>query len=63
MGRINFRFLLIYSTIPDNDLKGYLPQDYGFGGFRIHYPLNTPKYADELVAFLGASYFRALGKG
>ena len=47
----------------DHDLKGYLPQDYGFGGFRLHYPLNTPKYADELVAFLGASYFRALGRG
>lgn len=35
----------------------------GFAGFRIHYPLNTSSYADELVAFLGASYFRALGKG
>jgi len=46
----------------DKDLKGYLPQDYGFAGFRIHYPLNTTKYSDELVSFLGASYFRALGK-
>ena len=46
----------------NNGLKGYLPEDYGFGGFRVHYPLNTPKYADELVAFLGASYFRALGR-
>jgi len=45
----------------DKNLKGYLPQDYGFAGFRVHYPLNTPKYADELVVFLGASYFRALG--
>ncbi len=40
-----------------------LKKDVGFAGFRVHYPLNTPKYADELVAFLGASYFRALGKG
>ena len=47
---------------PNNDLKGYLSHDYGFAGFRLHYPLNTPKYADELVAFLGASYFRALGR-
>ncbi|MBF0522783.1 MAG: glucan biosynthesis protein G [Candidatus Omnitrophica bacterium] len=45
------------------DLKGALLGDYGFAGFRIHYPLNTPQYADELVAFLGASYFRALGRG
>jgi len=35
----------------------------GYAGFRVHYPLNTPKYKDEVLVFLGASYFRALGKG
>jgi glucans biosynthesis protein len=35
----------------------------GFAGFRVHYPLNTQKYKDEVLVFLGASYFRALGKG
>jgi glucans biosynthesis protein len=35
----------------------------GFAGFRIHYPLNRDDYYDELISFLGASYFRALGKG
>lgn len=35
----------------------------GFAGFRIHFPVNTPKYKDEVLSFLGASYFRALGKG
>jgi periplasmic glucans biosynthesis protein len=35
----------------------------GFAGFRVHYPINTPKYKDEVLVFLGASYFRALGKG
>lgn len=35
----------------------------GIAGFRLHYPLNTPDYLDELIVFLGASYFRALGKG
>ncbi|MEO6750011.1 MAG: glucan biosynthesis protein G [Casimicrobiaceae bacterium] len=34
----------------------------GFAGFRVHYALNTPKYKDEVLVFLGASYFRALGK-
>nr|WP_233575649.1 glucan biosynthesis protein G [Noviherbaspirillum saxi] len=34
----------------------------GFAGFRIHYPLNTNRYKDEVVVFLGASYFRAVGK-
>lgn len=35
----------------------------GFAGFRVHYALNSPKYKDEVMVFLGASYFRALGKG
>ncbi|CAM3518473.1 glucan biosynthesis protein [Corallococcus soli] len=35
----------------------------GFAGFRLNAPLNTKGYYDELVAFLGASYFRALGRG
>jgi periplasmic glucans biosynthesis protein len=35
----------------------------GFAGFRVHYALNNPAYKDELMVFMGASYFRALGKG
>ncbi len=35
----------------------------GFAGFRVHYPLNTAGYKDEVVVFLGASFFRALGQG
>jgi glucans biosynthesis protein len=35
----------------------------GVAGFRLHHPLNRPDVWDELVAFLGASYFRALGRG
>lgn len=41
-----------------SDVKGLT-----FSGFRIHYPLNTQEYLDELVVFQGASYFRALPKG
>ena len=37
--------------------------DLGFAGFRAHYPLNNSEYKDEVVAFAGASYFRALGSG
>jgi glucans biosynthesis protein len=37
--------------------------DLGLAGLRLHYPLNGPAYKDELIAFLGASYFRALGAG
>jgi periplasmic glucans biosynthesis protein len=34
----------------------------GYAGFRVHYPLHTPTYKDELIVFLGASYFRVLGR-
>jgi glucans biosynthesis protein len=37
--------------------------DLGFAGFRVHTAINTPAYKDELVVFLGASYFRAVGAG
>ncbi len=39
-----------------------VPKDLGFAGFRLHYPLNTRNVFDEVVAFLGASYFRAVGR-
>lgn len=37
--------------------------DLGFAGFRLHYPLHGPAYKDEVAVFLGASYFRLLGRG
>jgi len=37
--------------------------DIGLAGFRVHYPLNSPTVRDELGVFLGASYFRMLGRG
>jgi len=38
---------------------GNLPENLGFAGFRLHYHTNI-KY--DLAAFLGASYFRAVGR-
>ncbi len=38
-------------------------KDLGYAGFRVHYPLNSAQYKDELLVFQGASYFRALGAG
>lgn len=34
----------------------------GFAGFRVHYAINSEKYKDEMMVFLGASYLRAVGK-
>src|SRR3712207_2101704 len=46
-----------------NRIERPLPVNLGFAGFRLHYPLNDPRVMDELIAFLGASYFRFLGRG
>ncbi len=35
----------------------------GYAGFRVHYAINSPRVNDEVLVFLGASYFRALGRG
>lgn len=35
----------------------------GVAGFRLTSPMNRADIFDEVVAFLGASYFRALGRG
>jgi glucans biosynthesis protein len=42
------------------------PETWGeldYAGLRVHYHLNGPEYKDELIVFLGASYFRALAAG
>lgn len=36
---------------------------YGYSGFRVHFPLNTTVYNDEVAVFQGASYFRLVGPG
>ena len=45
-----------------NDFAGRVPHDLGFAGFRLHYPIKTTTYQDEVIVFLGASYFRAVGR-
>lgn len=47
----------------NNQFHKPLPSDLGFAGFRILYPLRKGKQLDEICAFLGASYFRAVGLG
>jgi glucans biosynthesis protein len=40
-----------------------LPDNLGYAGFRLLYPLDNPPHHNEFISFLGASYFRAAGKG
>ena len=46
-----------------NKLDPQKLRNLGFAGFRVHYALNKPAYKDEVLVFLGASYFRAVGQG
>ena len=39
-----------------------IPSEVGYAGFRLHTPFKTAAYFDELIVFLGASYFRSLGR-
>jgi len=43
-----------------------VPQDAGdpggYAGFRVHFPINNADWADEFAVFLGASYFRLIGR-
>ncbi len=50
--------LFTFDKVPRPDTT-----DLGFAGFRLHFPLNRGDYYDEVCAFLGASYFRAVAKG
>jgi glucans biosynthesis protein len=43
-------------------LAGLTNDKTGFAGFRVHYPLKNEAYKDEFAVFLGASYFRLVGK-
>ena len=40
-----------------------LPQNLTPAGFRLRHPLNRPDKFDEVISFLGASYFRPIGRG
>lgn len=51
--------LFFYDRVPTPPIDAAL----AFTGFRLHAPVNTEAYKDELIAFQGASYFRPLGKG
>jgi len=74
-GRGNARALGLFEvdgdgTRPIDVPAGWFRADGGAGravpgaaGWRLHFPLNGEAYRDELITFLGASYFRALGAG
>ncbi len=46
----------------ENDFASRVPQDLGFSGLRVHFPIKQAGYKDEVIVFLGASYLRAIGR-
>ncbi len=57
-------------TTDDFEYRGHLKQDVpagtalpGVAGFKLTHPLNRSDKMDEIISFVGASYFRALGLG
>jgi glucans biosynthesis protein len=56
------RFVQEFFDYGKLDIANQIPSKTGYAGFRILYPLNQTNQLDELGAFLGASYFRLLGK-
>ncbi|HTL72364.1 MAG TPA: glucan biosynthesis protein G [bacterium] len=56
------RFVQDFFDYGQLDIANQIPAKTGYAGFRVLYPLNQANQLDELGAFLGASYFRLLGK-
>ena len=52
-----------YGRGPLSDLVAPDDPGLGFAGLRLLHPLNRPDKYDEVTAFLGASYFRAVARG
>jgi glucans biosynthesis protein len=60
---VPIRFSTQLFTYGKNDFAAKIPENLGFAGFRIQYPINRKDYYDEVAVFLGASYFRAVARG
>jgi len=58
------RYLKQFFGYEDLDLSGALSSSLGYAGFRVMYPINgDDQEYQEIASFLGASYFRGIGKG
>ena len=56
------RFVQDFFDYGNLNIQDEIPANTGYAGFRVLYQLNETNKLDELGAFLGASYFRLLGK-
>ncbi|HEX8296711.1 MAG TPA: glucan biosynthesis protein G [Chthoniobacteraceae bacterium] len=56
------RFVQDWFDYSDLKIEKQIPADTGYAGFKVAHPVNKPGEFSELASFLGASYFRLLGK-
>ena len=56
------RFVQDFFNYHTLHIQNQIPADTGYAGFRVLYQLNQTNRWDELGSFLGASYYRLLGK-
>jgi glucans biosynthesis protein len=50
-----------YFTYDEEELAQKIPEDLGYSGFELSYPLTTRGVQDKFLVFAGASYFRVIG--
>ena len=50
-------------TWPGGKLESAVPDDLGYAGFKLTYPINKPNVQDQFLVFAGASYFRGVARG
>ncbi len=55
-------FLRAFFDYQDLRIPGRLPGNLDYAGFKVLFPIKASDRLDEVVSFLGASYFRALGE-
>lgn len=47
---------------PSRKFAQQVPDDLGYAGFKLTYPLRGPHIANQFLVFAGASYFRGVGR-
>ena len=52
-----------YFKFDDADLAAQIPEDLGYAGFELSYPLARRDVQEKFLVYAGASYFRAVGTG
>jgi len=56
-------FVKSWFSWPSQQLESKVPNDLGYAGFKLTFPLNAPGERNQFLVFAGASYFRGVARG